>query len=153
MLFHLKLQFEFILNMRLIENYLHDLVRKKKSSYHMHSIDGSRWVMIWIRIKWTWTICLIIISQRKKEKKSYFFNLEYHSSLRSVELNVATILSVGHPSTNDLSLSRVVSETSSRHVANHSSHTRIRLFSLKVVLDLFDKERSTWRSFIDHVFD
>lgn len=63
-------------------------------------------------------------------------NLDNHKSFVSVDVKVTTTLVVGQPITNDLSAECVASETSSKQLDNHISHTRTLFFNLKVVLDL-----------------
>ena len=63
--------------------------------------------------------------------------LLYHISFISQVSNVATILVVGQPITNDLSAGMVVSDTSSKQeLDSQISQMRIRFLSLNVVLDL-----------------
>jgi len=60
-------------------------------------------------------------------------------------LNVATKFVVGQPTTNDLSDGLVVSQTSSRQLANQISLTLTRCLSLNDDVDLKRQQHSTWR--------
>lgn len=79
---------------------------------------------------------LMTISTFQPNPNTYSLILLSQLVLFSLVSKVATTFVVGQPMTKDLSAYRVASETSSRQVAVHISHTRIRCFNLNVVLDL-----------------